>query len=69
MSGVAAHMGPRKTRLFSDVIDKQKPGLHIVLKVFPINSHLDLMHDERSPQDTGKQFGSQQPCSRVLTID
>ncbi len=54
MSGVAAHMGSRETRLFSDVSDKQKPGLHIVLKVFPINSHLDLMHDERSPQDTGK---------------
>jgi hypothetical protein len=45
MSGVAAYMGSRETGLFSDVMDKQKPGLHIVLKVFPINPQLDLVHE------------------------
>ena len=69
MSGVAAHMGSRETGLFSDVMDKQKPGLHMVLKVFPINSQLDLVHDVPSPQDTRKNFGSQQPDSRVFSID
>ena len=31
-------------RLFSDVMNKQKPGIYFMLKVFTIDPYLDPMH-------------------------